>query len=79
MKPIYNHFDFTRSWMLGGVGLLVCCAPPLTYKPVQFNYLGIGQYFYNTGFYLHAAVESQCPEIANEFRQKQQLELHLPV
>jgi len=78
MNKNSHHFDFTRSWMLGGVGLLVCCAPGISREPVQYLYSGVGQYFFNTGVYLHAAVASQCPEIATEFHKKQQLEFNLP-
>lgn len=78
MKKGLYDFYFTRSCLLNGVGLLACCAPSVCREPVQFSYDGIGQYFQNVGYYLHAAVEIECPEIAKEFHQKQQLEFHLP-
>jgi hypothetical protein len=66
----------------------VCCAPSIYREPVQYANFGIGQYFHNVGIYLHAACESESPQLAQELRQQalldrelrqseNQLELHL--
>lgn len=78
MDKTSHYFDFTRTWLLSGVGLLACCAPGLSRGPVEYPSAGLGQYFFNTGIYLHAAVASECPEIAAEFHKRKQLEFNLP-
>jgi len=65
--------------MLNGVGLLVMCAPSLSRESIGYSHVGIGQYFQNVGFYLHAAIENESPLLAEEVRkQEDQLEFHLP-
>jgi hypothetical protein len=79
MKPGFHYLDFTRSCMLNGVGMLVLCAPSLSRERIEYSHLGIGQYFQNVGYYLHAAIENESPLLAEELRkQENQLELHLP-
>jgi len=79
MKWGIHHLDFARSCMFNGVGLLVLCAPSLSRERMEYSHLGIGQYFQNVGFYLHAAIERESPLLADEMRkQENQLELHLP-
>lgn len=71
MKKISNYFNFTRTCLLNGVGLLVCCAPSICREPTQFYNPGIGHYFENVGIYLFSASAIESPQLADELlRQK---------